>query len=89
MDAGDILDRTQLALDAGCDMALICNDQPAMIKVLDSFIYDANPASAMRLARMHGKHTVSRSELQQSDKWHAAVKAVESYADEGTLDLNF
>ena len=88
-NAGDILDRTQLAIDAGCDMALICNDQPAMIRVLDNFQYDANPASAMRLARMHGKHVVSRDVLQHSDKWHEAVRAVESYADEGTLDLNF
>ena len=32
---GNIVDRTQLALEAGCDIALICNDRPATEKVLD------------------------------------------------------
>jgi beta-N-acetylhexosaminidase len=70
-------------------MALICNDQPAMIRVLDHYQHDVNPASAMRLARMHGKHHVAREELLRSDRWHEAVRAVESYTDEGTLDFNF
>lgn len=32
---GNIIDRTRLALEAGCDIALICNDRIAVEKVLD------------------------------------------------------
>ena len=32
---GNIIDRTQLAMEAGCDIALICNDRGAVEKVLD------------------------------------------------------
>lgn len=32
---GGIIDRTHLALEAGCDIALICNDRDAVMRVLD------------------------------------------------------
>jgi len=88
LHAGDILDRTALALEAGCDMALICNDQPAMVKVLDHFQHEADPASAIRLARMHGKHAITREQMHQEARWHKAVKDVEAYSEHDTLDLN-
>ena len=36
IEYGDIIDRTRLALEAGCDIALICNDRSAVEKVLDN-----------------------------------------------------
>ena len=35
MEFGTIVDRTHLALEAGCDIALICNDRTAVQNVLD------------------------------------------------------
>jgi len=33
--AGDIVERARLALSAGCDMVLVCNDRPAAIDLLE------------------------------------------------------
>ena len=35
--SGNILDRMQLAFEAGCDSALICNDRKSVIEALDNF----------------------------------------------------
>ncbi len=47
---GDILERTQLAHAAGCDVLPICNDRPAVLTVLDRF--KPEPISAASRARM-------------------------------------
>lgn len=48
-------DRAELALEAGCDMVLVCNHRAAAIEVLESLKDYSNPAGQMRLARMHGR----------------------------------
>jgi beta-N-acetylhexosaminidase len=46
-------ERAALALQAGCDMVLVCNHRAAAIEVLASLENYSNPAAQMRLARMH------------------------------------
>ncbi len=53
--AGDYVERTRLALDAGCDMVPICNTQAAVINVLDNLRLTPNVQSAARLAAMRAK----------------------------------
>jgi beta-N-acetylhexosaminidase len=48
-------DRAELALEAGCDMVLVCNHRPAAVEVLESLGDYSNPTAQMRLARMHGR----------------------------------
>lgn len=53
---GGVLERTRLALDAGCDVLPICNDRPAVRSVLQALKEDvATPASQARLVRMRGR----------------------------------
>ena len=40
-----------IALAAGCDMALICNDRLGAIHILDGLRHSADPVAQMRLAR--------------------------------------
>lgn len=52
---GDVIARTRLAFDAGCDVLPICNDRKSVHAVLDNFRSNASPASQARLVRMRAR----------------------------------
>jgi len=84
---GDIVARAQASLEAGCDMFLVCNDRDAAIKVLDNVKAEVNPASNSRLLRLQGVNRNNLDPIRDSQRWHQAAKAVESYSLKETLDL--
>ncbi|MEO8039012.1 MAG: beta-N-acetylhexosaminidase [Betaproteobacteria bacterium] len=53
--AGGIVERGWLALDAGCEMVLVCNDPPAAGTLLDGLKRACSPVALTRLARLHGR----------------------------------
>jgi len=53
--AGDIVARADAALDAGCDMVLVCNRPDAADELLGRLQRAVPPASLTRLARLHGR----------------------------------
>jgi beta-N-acetylhexosaminidase len=67
--AGGYGSRAQQALQAGCDMALVCNHPEAVGEVVEQLQGYKNPTSQMRLIRMHGKRDVSYTELHNSYEW--------------------
>ena len=74
--------RTQKALDAGCDMALICNSSENACFVAEQLEGYNNPASQIRLTRMHGgKDPKTYQDLRNSNEWKEAAALVESYQD--------
>jgi len=60
---GDFVERTHKALEAGCDMVLICNDREGAIKVLDNLGEYNEPVSQVRLIRMHGRKAMTHEQL--------------------------
>jgi beta-N-acetylhexosaminidase len=52
---GDIVTRARQALAAGCDMLPVCNNRPSVIELLDSLGCEPQPASSLRLVRLHGR----------------------------------
>lgn len=52
---GDIVTRARQALRAGCDMLPICNNRDSVRALLDGLDIEPEPASRLRLVRMHGK----------------------------------
>lgn len=70
--AGDPPDRARAALEAGCDMILVCNNRDAAIKVIESLEKHSEPASQVRLARLHGKPAQERAALRASASWQDA-----------------
>lgn len=71
--AGDYLARARAALEAGCDMLLVCNNTQAAAQVLRGLGDVQNTVSRARLARMHGRHAITRTELFRSSQWRDAV----------------
>lgn len=77
---GSYEQRAKLALDAGCDLILVCNDKEAatrVIKELDG--YRNLPVSQMRLSRMQGRHFLRWSRLSRDSHWQQAVEQVTGY----------
>lgn len=72
--AGSITQRATAALEAGCDMVLVCNRPDLADEVLRHLKWSMPPTSLVRLARMHGRpHPPSRQVLLQSARYADAV----------------
>jgi len=87
--AGDYPQRARVALAAGCDMVLVCNNQEAACDILEHLDADIDPVSRARLMRMHGDFSrPSLQELRQQAVWREAVTAIESLDRTPELDLD-
>jgi beta-N-acetylhexosaminidase len=70
---GDILTRARQALAAGCDMLPVCNNRPSVIELLERLDVEPQPASSLRLVRLHGRaRPAGRQALEASAEWAAA-----------------
>lgn len=72
--AGNYPDRTQLALAAGCDMVLVCNNPDATEQVLDVLPILASDIRQQRLATMRGKVVMNAEQWRQSTRWQSVVE---------------
>lgn len=84
---GGIVARAQAALDAGCDMVLLCHQLESLPTLLDALRHPHDPVAAIRLARMHGRYHVERRQLAGDARWQQAVRAIDGYASPQTLSL--
>ena len=66
---GDYPQRAKLALQAGCDMVLVCNNPTAAEEVLTSLPVTENKTREQRLKTMRGKPHLSRKKLMETVKW--------------------
>lgn len=77
------------ALAAGCDMLPICNDRAAVERLLEQGGAYDNPASGLRLTRLHGPPPAGFKALQATGAWQRAHRRVAGLLDSpaGQLDL--
>jgi beta-N-acetylhexosaminidase len=73
---GDIVTRARQALAAGCDMLPVCNNRSSVIELLDRFDAGVQPASSLRLVRLHGRPAPARAQLLGSPEWAEARAAL-------------
>ena len=85
---GNTLARAEAALDAGCDMVLVCNKPESVTEVIDGLKVKDNALRHMRLVRLHGRHGMERDQLFASQAWKDAAKMVLSYAPDPERELN-
>jgi len=67
--AGDYPERAKMALAAGCDMVLVCNNPEAAEQVLEALPIKPDPKRQRRLAAMRGKPQFNREQLLNSVQW--------------------
>jgi len=77
---GGYTERAEAAMQAGCDMILVCNNRQGAIEVLDNARIRQTMQSAHRLNRMKGQSFMNRSALLDSKLWAEAVEEVTSIA---------
>jgi beta-N-acetylhexosaminidase len=86
--AGGHVDRAAAALEAGCDMVLVCNDRGHAARVAESLTGHVSPVLMTRLMRLHGRHAQGLDELRASPRWQQAVAAVRGCEENPELELD-
>lgn len=87
-DYGSMPERARLALDAGCDMILVCNDRLAAEEAVEALGGYTQPLSLVRLARLHGTGLPNRAALLASDEWRQVRDRVTQWGDRPRLELD-
>ena len=82
--SGDIEQRVQLALDAGCEMILVCNDTKSAIRAAD-FLEAVNAAENERLGRMVGRTFSELDDLYESERWQRESKIICEFCSQEEL----
>ncbi len=87
-DYGSMAKRARLALDAGCDMVLVCNDRDAAQQAVAALSEYSNPLSLVRLARLHGTGHPLRETLLASDEWQSINQQFARWSERPELHLD-
>jgi beta-N-acetylhexosaminidase len=78
---GDIVDRAELAITAGCDMVLVCNDPTGAVKVIDglpaNLSIDEN--SLGRINKLKKSPSADFANLQKSPDYQQAIRSLEEF----------
>jgi beta-N-acetylhexosaminidase len=69
---GDLVQRAQRALAAGCDVLPVCNDRAGAERLLERLKVQIDPASQLRLVRMRGRRQYRFETLAASAAWQSA-----------------
>jgi len=85
---GSVPKRAKLALEAGCDMVLVCNNRSAASATVASLRDYSHPTSLVRLARLHGTGHLLRESLIASEEWQQAAERLGSWSDRPVLELD-
>ena len=84
---GDVVARAEKALAAGCDMLPVCNNRASVIELLEGLDVEPEPASRLRLVRLHGRDGLPRQELTALPEWTRSQELLARYATTPALKL--
>jgi beta-N-acetylhexosaminidase len=74
---GGYTQRAREALAAGCDILLVCNNPQGADEVLQSLRGYSNPATQLRMIRLHGQN--ANAQLFASQDWSRACDKLEAF----------
>ncbi|MEA3276612.1 MAG: beta-N-acetylhexosaminidase [Pseudomonadota bacterium] len=84
---GSYPERARAALDAGCDLLLVCNNGPAAVEVLEALHDHDDPTAHLRCLRMHGRGSFDRTRLHLDRRWQDAIRVVGELEEKSSLSL--
>lgn len=84
---GSVPERVERALEAGCDLVLLCNAPQEVPPVLDALAGYTNPVSQLRLTRLHGRGGIGWRELEASAEYARACAALAPLRKRPDLEL--
>ena len=84
---GDHLARARAALEAGCDMVLVCNDWQAVVAVVDGLKIAPDPVRTARMARIRGRGATSFEQLATNAAYRIAAADIASLVQEPDLGI--
>jgi beta-N-acetylhexosaminidase len=73
---GNYYERSIQAIEAGCDMILLCNNREAVKEVLAKYKQPINKISHQRLLKLCGRFQFTRTELANNAAWHESVNSL-------------
>jgi len=85
--ADSCADRAVLALEAGCDMVLLCNRPEEVQETIERLSGMLNPRSQLHLMRLRGHGGESWQALRNSSQWRDACTALDRLDVKPTLRL--
>ncbi len=86
---GDVPERVRQTLEAGADMALICNDPDAVGRTLEALELLGNPASLARLVAMRPQPpSRDGGRFRDTSEWRAVVARIEKASTRPPLVLD-
>lgn len=88
--AGEPVERARMALEAGCDLLLACNDRAAACAMLDGLQAPPDPAAQARRIRLHGRGTPGDLQaLRDTPRWQAVRRQIDTlFAESRNEDTN-
>lgn len=86
--AGGYQERACIALEAGCDMVLVCNQPEQAAQVVESLAGYSDPAAHLRLARMHAAACPPRKQLLDCRRYRGTAALLEQCQAERWLDMD-
>ncbi len=84
---GDVVTRAGRALSAGCDMLPVCNQRASAEELLQRLRVDPEPASGLRLVRLHGRGRLKPEDLPSRPQWPRAQAWLERCGEAPALKL--
>ena len=84
---GNHAERCALALEAGCDLVLLCNCPDVVADVIDELGGYKDPAASLRLMRLRGRPGPDLTSLRASQRWFDAKRIVDRLIEPPELEL--